>query len=174
MNTLPDILPKHQSHILLIGAPQTGQRYLAIELAKAAFGRVLVLDETPSLSSLLKQEPSLPSVVVRDFSTRLLPLASNDPWLSLARALLEQRLALIVLTVAHSGPSGRELPPAELFDEVWTVKEGFQYANPAILRARENHEITLSRPNNNKQLYFRSQPNSTRYDQIENEELANV
>jgi hypothetical protein len=163
---------RNAAHYLLIGQPQSGQRYLAEELARRAHGRVLILDENPndvhSIRSLETSEH--PFIIIRDFSTRLLPLSSDDPWLSMAPALLKEGIANIILTVAHSGASGRETPDTKLFDEVWQLSEGFTYLDQQP-RARTNHEVTLKRPNL-PALHFRSRAGSYTFDLIQDERLA--
>ncbi len=163
---------RNATHYLLIGQPQSGQRYLAEELARRAHGSVLLLDETPKdVHSISRGSASRPFIIIRDFSTRLLPLTSDDPWLTtLAPALLKEGIANIIVTVAHSGASGRETPDARLFDEVWTVSEGFTYLDQQP-RARTNHEVTLKRPNL-PALHFRSRGGSYEFDLIQDERLA--
>ena len=121
---------RNSTHYLLIGAPQCGQRYLAEELSRRAHGRVLMLDENPKDGHSIRspEHSERPFIIIRDFSTRPLPLSSGDPWLTtLAPGLLSQGIADIIVTVAHSGGSGKETPDAKLFDEVWQLSEGFQY-----------------------------------------------
>ena len=174
---IPNIISAGK-HILLIGAAQCGQLNLAVELAKAVKGRTVhVLEANPTNLDRFLEEAPVP-IVVRDFSTRLLPVANNDPWLTeLAPALLAnrpdavgRRMAYAVLTVAHSGASGRESPDAKLFDEVWTVREGFTYRDQ-MPHARENHEIALQRPGR-PTLYFRSRADAVTFDLIQDERLA--
>lgn len=167
--SMPDIIPA-RSHILLIGAPQTGQLYLACELAKAVHGRAVhVLERDPKdLHRFLDEVPT--PVIVRDFSQRPLGLSDTDPWFPLAATLLKDRLAFAIITVAHSGPSGREMPPAGLFDEVWQLSEGFQYKDQ-MPRARENHEVKLQRPGQ-PPLFFRSKANAVEFDLVTDERLA--
>jgi hypothetical protein len=163
---------RNSTHYLLIGPPQCGQRYLAEELARRAHGYALLLDETPKdVHSISPENSERPFIIIRDFSTRPLALSSDDPWLTvLAPALLKEGIANMIMTVGHSGPSAREAPDASLFDEVWTVSEGFTYLDQQP-RARTNHEITLKRPNL-PALHFRSRAGSYAFDLIQDERLV--
>jgi hypothetical protein len=139
-------LPDAPASVALIGAPSTGQFYVAQAIAAANPG-VLLRD-----FSLQLQQPTLDEIA----KGRELAKASN----------------IVVLSVLHSGASGRENPDPKFFTEIWTVKNGWPPHADGRARGDNNGtEIELLRPNR-PAVRMRSNDGHRTFNLVTDEELV--
>lgn len=116
-------LPDAPAHVALIGAPSSGQSFVAQAIVAANPGRV----------------------VLRDFSSQLHSPPSDE--FEKGRQLADAA-QIVVLSVLHSGPSGRDIPDPKHFTEIWTVKSGWPLDAHGRPRSDSNGtEVELIRPN---------------------------
>ncbi len=141
----PLALPRAPASVAIGGPPQCGGGFIARAVIEANKGR---------------------DVRLYDFSTRPTTLQSNDPHFADARKLAADEHC-VVLTVMHSGGSGRDIPDASLFLEFWKIIPGWPPHPLGHAQDLNGSEVMLDRGGGRPVLKLRSPDNFRTYEVIQ-------
>jgi hypothetical protein len=140
-------LPRAPASALLIGRPQSFQQYIARQLTQRP-GALLIDahgDLAAVLKSLVANTRERPSLIVRDLSTRMMPLLPGDPWFTDARGWSDT-FNTSVLTVGHCGPMPMGNPLEYGVDAVFLVEQFHDKERQSSLNVKIRRVLPVNGP----------------------------